>query len=146
MIILVDTRQKDGKHNEKHLQIKSLGYQLKHCALSIGDYMLEGQVSVSVDTKQDLQEVYSNVVNDKSRFMKEVRRAFFNNVKLYVLVEHGNNIKSLKDVYKWTPKYGHVSGRELMERLNHIHMAYGTEFVFCDKSNTGKWIIKLLTT
>lgn len=144
MTIIVDTRQKADKHNKKHEQLKKMGYTLEHRKLDIGDYMLEGNVSVSVDTKQNLQEVYNNIVNDKSRFMKEVRRAFYKQVKLYVLIEHGGAVKALEDVCDWKPKYGTISGRELMDRLISIHRAYGTNFIFCDKRVTGKKIIELL--
>ena len=145
MIIYYDTRQKKGKHDKKHQQIISMGYELQPMALKIGDYMIEGNNSVSVDTKQNLGEVYSNIVNDKSRFMKEVRRAFENKVKLYVLIEHGGTIKTLNDVCDWKPKYGYLSGRDVMERLIAIHRAYGTDFLFCDKRVTGKRIVELLT-
>jgi hypothetical protein len=103
MIIYYDTRQKKGKHDKKHQQIMSMGYELQPMTLKIGDYVIEGNNSVSVDTKQNLGEVYSNIVNDKSRFMKEVRRAFENKVKLYVLIEHGGTIKTLNDVCDWKP-------------------------------------------
>lgn len=76
--------------------------------------------------------------------MKEVRRAREQNIKLIVLIEHGG-IKSLQDVAKWNSKYGNISGRELMERMYRIHIAYGAEFLFCDKRVTGKKIIELLT-
>jgi hypothetical protein len=94
-----------------------MGYELHPKALNIGDYMIEGDNTVSIDTKQNLAEVYSNIFNDRSRFMKEVRRAFENKVKLYVLIEHGGPIKKLEDVCAWRPKYGYHSAREAMERM-----------------------------
>ena len=145
MIIYCDTRQKNGKHTVKHNQMRSLGYELIPKALDVGDYMIEGNDAISVDTKQDLTEVYSNIFNDKSRFMKEVRRAYYSRVKLYVLIEHGGPIKKLEDVCAWRPKYGYRSGREAMERMMKIHMAYGAEFLFCDKRVTGKRIVEILT-
>lgn len=143
-IILVDTRQKEGKHDTKHEQIIRLGYQLKSQKLDIGDYMLVGQDRISVDTKKDLTEIYQDVVSDKSRFMREVRRAYDNKVHLYVLVEHGGQIKNIDDVIKWQPKYGKVSSRSIRERLFRISISYGTEFMFCDKRATGRRIIEIL--
>lgn len=144
MIIFVDTRQKQGKHDKKHEQMKEMGAQLEFKALKIGDYMAEDKPHISIDTKQNMQEVYSNVVNDKSRFMKEVRRAFENKIKLYVLVEHGGAVKNINDVAKWKPKYGHMSAVKIMRRMIEIHIAYGVEWVFCDKRSTGRKIIELL--
>ena len=62
-----------------------------------------------------------------------------------VLIEHGGTIKTLNDVCDWKPKYGYLSGRDVMERLIAIHRAYGTQFLFCDKRVTGKKIIEILT-
>ena len=145
MIIYYDTRQKKGKHDKKHQQILSMGYELQPMALKIGDYMIEGNSFVSVDTKQNLGEVYSNIVNDKSRFMKEVRRCYEKHIKLYVLIEHGGQIKSLADVPSWKPKYGTITSREIADRLYRLHISYGVEFLFCDKRSTGRKIIEILS-
>ena len=93
-----------------------------------------------------MQEMYNCVVNDKSRFMKEVRRCYEKRIKLYVLIEHGGQIKSLADVPKWVPKYGTVSSREIAERLYRLHISYGVDFVFCDKRSTGKKIVEILNS
>lgn len=145
MIIYTDTRQKEGKHDKKHTQIQQLGFEIVHKALSTGDYMLEGNENISIDTKQSLNELYSNIFADRGRFMREIRRAYGSKIKLIVLTEHGGNIKTLNDVALWKPKYGKASGRSLFDNLVNIHMAYGTEFLFCDKRVTGKRIVELLT-
>ncbi len=144
MIIYADTRQKDGKHTKKHEQIEKLGYTLQHKALSIGDYMLEGKDNISIDTKQNLDEIASNVFDESGRFMREVRKAYQNKVKLIVLIEQGGKIKSIEDVPQWNSKYSKITGRGLSNRLFKIHVAYGTEFLFCDKRVTGKRIVELL--
>lgn len=144
MIIYADTRQKKDKHTRKHEQIQKLGYTLEHKALEIGDYMLEGKDKISIDTKQNLDEVASNVFDESGRFMREVRRAYQNKVKLIVLIEHGGKIKTIDDVSKWDSKHSKITGRGLSNRLFRIHIAYGTEFLFCDKRVTGKRIVELL--
>lgn len=144
MIIYADTRQKDGKHTKKHEQIEKLGYTLEHKALSIGDYMLEGKDNISIDTKQNLDEIASNVFDESGRFMREVRKAYQNKVKLIVLIEQGGKIKSIEDVPQWNSKHSKITGRGLSNRLFRIHVAYGTEFLFCDKRVTGKRIVELL--
>lgn len=144
MIIYADTRQKDGKHTKKHEQIEKLGYTLEHKALSIGDYMIEGRDNISIDTKQNLDEIASNVFDESGRFMREVRKAYQNKVKLIVLIEQGGKIKSIEDVPQWNSKHSKITGRGLSNRLFRIHVAYGTEFLFCDKRVTGKRIVELL--
>lgn len=108
--------------------------------------LLLSEMNVSVDTKQDLEELSRNLMNrsDHSRFWKEVRKANENGIKLIILCEHGGQIKSIPDVAKWHSKYSPVSGRALMEEIYRVHIAYGVDFVFCDKRTTGKKIIELL--
>lgn len=104
------------------------------------------EIKISVDTKQNLEELSRNLMNrsDHSRFWKEVRKAKEHGIKLIILCEHGGQIKSIPDVAKWHSKYSPVSGRALMEEIYRVHIAYGVEFVFCDKRRTGKKIIELL--
>lgn len=149
MKILVDTRQKAGKHTKKHAQMEAMGHELIFTPLTensglVGDYMRSDDLSVSVDTKQNLTEVNSNIFSDTSRFMKEVRRAFEAHIKLYVLIEHGGGIKDINDVPSWKPKYGCLNSRRLYDRMCRISIAYGVEFLFCDKRVTGRRIIEIL--
>lgn len=111
----------------------------------VSDLLLK-EIKTSVDTKQDLEELNRNLMNksDHSRFWKEVRKANENGIKLIILCEHGGQIKSIPDVAKWHSKYSLVTGRTLMEEIYRVHIAYGIDFVFCDKRNTGKRIIELL--
>ena len=67
--------------------------------LDVGDYMLEGG-KITIDRKENLDELAKNLTNarDHARFMKEVRRAREQGLKLIVLCEHGGQIKSIPDV------------------------------------------------
>jgi hypothetical protein len=38
-----------------------------------------------------------------------------------------------------------MTGRELAERMYRVHIAYGVEFLFCDKRSTGRRIIEILS-
>ena len=111
----------------------------------VSDRLLR-EIKISVDTKQDLEELSKNLMNrsDHSRFWKEVRKAKEHGIKLIILCEHGGQIKSIPDVAKWHSKYSPVSGRALMEEIYRVHISYGVDFVFCDKRRTGKEIIELL--
>lgn len=139
---IFDSREKKNDHIKAYFE--KHGIQFKVQKLDEGDYQIEGNPNITVDRKQNMQEVYNCVVNDKSRFMKEVRRCYQKRIKLYVLIEHGGQIKSLADVPKWTPKYGTISSREIAERLYRLHISYGVEIIFCDKRSTGKRIVELL--
>lgn len=139
---IFDTREKKNDHIKAYFEMH--GIQFKVHKLDEGDYQIEGNPDRTVDRKQNLQEMYNCVVNDKSRFMKEVRRCHEKRIKLYVLIEHGGQIKSLADVPKWHPKYGTISSREIAERLYRLHISYGVEILFCSKRQTAKKIIEIL--
>ena len=141
-VYIFDTREKKNEHIKAYFE--KHGIQFKVQKVDEGDYQIEGNPNITVDRKQNMQEVYNCVVNDKSRFMKEVRRCYEKRIKLYVLIEHGGQIKSLADVPKWVPKYGTISSREIAERLYRLHISYGVEIIFCDKRSTGKRIVELL--
>ena len=142
IVYIFDTREKKNDHIKAYFE--KHGIQFKVQKLDEGDYQIEGNPNITVDRKQNMQEVYNCVDNDKSRFMKEVRRCYEKRIKLYVLIEHGGQIKSLADVPKWVPKYGTISSREIAERLYRLHISYGVEIIFCDKRSTGKRIVELL--
>lgn len=152
--IFEDTRQQIGKHNNIANYCKNNGIELIRQTLFVGDYVKITDQSISVDTKKDLPELVMDLGTDKSRFMREVARARKYGIKLIVLCEHGENITKLIDVQAWEnpmlnpdhkryhPKA--MSGKTLMKRLIDVHIQYGTEFLFCEKSETGARIIELL--
>lgn len=113
--------------------------------LDVGDYMLEGG-QITVDRKHSLDELARNLTNpkDHARFMKEVRRAKEQRLKLIVLCECGGKVKTIPDVASWQSKHSPVSGRYLMERIYQTHISYGVEFLFCDKRSTPRRILELL--
>jgi ribosome-associated protein len=134
MKIGIDKAQQAGKHDIKHNWLRMNGHELLEIPIPVGDYIeinekvqsvidrrgdklkkmdFMGAVKVSVDTKQDLQEICGNLMGSKKtaegkkvsthdRFRDEVILAQQNSIKLYILVEHGGNIKSLEDVKSWT--------------------------------------------
>lgn len=140
---IFDSREKKNDHIKAYFEKHGIPFKVQK--LDEGDYQIEGKQNISVDRKKDMTEMYNCVVNDKSRFMKEVRRCYEKHIKLYVLIEHGGQIKSLADVPNWKPKYGTISSREIAERLYRLHISYGVEFLFCDKRSTGRRIVELLS-
>lgn len=145
MILYEDTRQQKGKHENVKKYCEKHGIQIIRTKLDEGDYKLSPDDKVTIDTKCDMQEMYHCVVNEKSRFYKEVRRCHDKGIKLIILIEHGGQIKSLADVPKWKPKYGTIPSREIAERLYRLHISYNVEVLFCDKRSTGRRIVELLT-
>ena len=142
---IFDTREKRNEHIKNYFDKHGLEYEVRK--LDVGDYQIDGQPQISVDRKRNLAELSKNLMNakDHSRFRKEVRRAKEQKTKLFVLVEHGGQIKSIQDVAKWTDKYSGVSGRQLAEEIYRVHIAYGVEFLFCDKRKTAAKIVEILS-
>lgn len=113
--------------------------------LYVGDYMSLDNPRLIIDRKQNLGEVCTNLCSrDNSRFWDEIRRAHKNNLKIIFLVEHSNQIKSIPDVAKWNSKYSTITGRQLIDKMFQVAIAYGVDWQFCDKRSTGRRIIEIL--
>lgn len=146
MTIICDSREKKNQHILNFFDENGINYKVKK--MDIADYQIEGIDGLVIDRKQNLEEVATNLMNrdDKSRFWREVRRANASKTKMIVLCEHSRNIKSIQDVSNWHSKFSPVSGRNLMNEIYRVHISYGIEFLFCDKKNTAKEIIRILTS
>lgn len=144
--IIRDTRDKAGKHVNVDSYLTRHGHELIYRKLYVGDVAIDGDESVCIDLKRNLEELSKNLMNrsDKSRFYKEIRRSRERGIKLYVLCEHGPSVKQITDISAWRSDYSGVSGRDLMERIYAAHIGYGVEFLFCDKRSTGKRVAEIL--
>lgn len=140
---IFDTREKKNDHIKAYFDRHGIAYRVEK--LDVGDYMISGG-KVSVDRKQNLSELATNLMNraDKSRFLREVRRAREHGIELIVLCEHGGKVKTIKDVAGWISPYSPVSGRALMDEIYKCHISYGVEFLFCSKRSTGRIIHDIL--
>ena len=145
-ILIEDTRNKVGKHNNVQAYCERHGIELVRQCLDVGDYMVPGG-HIAVDTKRNLDETAHNLLNrnDRSRFWREVRRSREQGIKLYVLTEHSPNIKSIEDVKKWNSKYSKITGKAVAKEIYRVHISYGVEFIFCSKQQTAKKIIEILS-
>jgi len=125
VIILEDCGQKISQHKIKNEYWTSEKIKVIRLPVPCGDYILMndkiqdvidrktkrglevkkmdllGTFSVSVDTKMDLSELYSNLVQSHERFRDELLMAYNNNVKLYILVENKNNVRKIEDLVFW---------------------------------------------
>ena len=81
--------------------MEELGARVIRSKLLAGDYILANNGSISVDTKQDLSEMYGNLIQDHTRLGNEIKLAQGCNIKLIFLIEHGEDIKTMQDVLQW---------------------------------------------
>lgn len=89
MTIIEDTRNKIGQHERKNEQLNALGYKVLRSKLPAGDYGLLTDLSVVIDTKMDLQEIYNNLIGKShATFRNECLLCQQNGIKLIILCEH----------------------------------------------------------
>lgn len=151
MIIIQDFREKHGHHNEIFEYCKENNILIYRMKLEVGDYMLgtfengkyKPMGDKSVDCKQDLAELASDLYKDKLAFNKKYRKCYDNNIQLYVLVEQ--EVKTLRDIVTWSSPHTRVNGRLLLDMIDRLRKSYGVKFVFCPKNQTAQYIIKILT-
>lgn len=143
-MIQIDTREKPHaiagikKFFDRH------GVEYIDKKLDIADYKVVGKDNLVIDRKRNLQEVAQNLCSDdKSRFWREVRSSYKNNIKMIILVEEAG-VHSLVDVVNWHSKYSRLTGRRLQEEMYRVAIAYGVQWEFCRKNSTGKRILELL--
>lgn len=166
MTIQEDTREKKKEVERIEQQFDALGVYHFRSKLPVGDYMNLDNPRLVIDRKHDLGELCTNVTQQHERFKRELLRAEEIGIKLIILCEHGEGIKSLEDVffwknprrqqYKWVtvngrprrvkidPKKMAISGEALYRTLNTIKDRYGVEFYFCTQEETGQRIVELL--
>jgi ribosome-associated protein len=125
-----------------------MGVQLVRCALPFGDYAVIPEISV--DTKNSMNEIASNLTADHERFRHECERAKEAGCILYVLVETEWNINSIDDVHLWKNPRSPLSQRavsgELLEKImKTMERRYGVRFRFCRPDKSAETIIKILS-
>lgn len=148
MIIIEDTRQQTNKHNAKHKAFTDAGDRVFRCKLIVGDYCIAP--SVSVDTKQDIKEIASNMcgsIAEKQRFARECKIANEIGCKLVFLIED-NKYKCIEDLYGkkiWMHSKSVIQGDQLALAMITMQNRYGVEFQFCSPNETADRIKQILT-
>lgn len=160
MVLIEDSRQQqwDGdKHSNIHRYCSRAGIEIMRTALPYGDYCLidpetgEPDLSISVDTKQGMLEIMGNIMNsrDHVRFKAECVKAQEAGSQLVILIEE---IPPLGMVELWQSPLNRQG--KPFTRANPVLFAkciktmterYGVRFVFCDKRQTGRVLIDILT-
>lgn len=149
MTIQIDSREKPKIIESIIAEFDRQGVQHFTSKLFVGDYMSMDNPKLVIDRKHNLSEICSNVVQGHKRFCAELERANQYGIHVIVLIEHSRNVKTLEDVRHWVnPRLKEsplaVSGERLYKILFAISKRYDTEFLFCEKKDTGKRIIEIL--
>lgn len=150
MTIIEDSREKPQAVLKINNYFTQIGARVIRSKMYVGDYQLMSNPYLVIDRKQNLNELCNNVVQDHRRFTDELKRAEEVGISVVVLVEHGGGIKSVEDVPKWeNPRLKEsplaVSGERLYKILKAIEYSYHCRFEFCNKAQTGRRIVEILT-
>ena len=156
MILLIDTRDKLDKikHITDYYDRNNISYD--RTKLYIGDYQRADNPLLLIDRKKDILELATNILEDnmakddgKKRFRNELRRLDQIKGKMYILVEE--KLNCLEDVQKWSSEckkdgspYVKLKGPALYKYLVSYQYKHNIEYIFCDKSQTGRVIAELL--
>lgn len=150
MTIQIDTREKERAIKDIIKTFEANDVKYISSKMYVGDYQNLTNGTVAVDRKQNLSEVCGNVCQQHERFKAELLRAQEAGIKLYILIEHGKDIKSLDDVKNWvnprlkqSPKA--LTGEKLYKIMKTQEERYGITYLFCTKQETGEKIIELLS-
>ncbi|NBH15593.1 hypothetical protein D3Z36_15885 [Lachnospiraceae bacterium] len=165
MQVQVDTREHAKEWERIKGQFDALGVQYFRSKMYVGDYQSLDNPRLVIDRKKDLQELCGNVSSKQhERFKAELLRAKEQGIKLIILCEHGEDVKSLEDVFFWQNPRKYeirwktvngkrvkdvisakaVDGNQLYKSLCTIRDRYNVDFVFCQKEETGQRIIDIL--
>ena len=142
-MIVVDSREKKNQHILDYFITYNIPYVIKK--MDIADYMVDGIGNNVVDRKQNLDELMHNLFGkDKRRFYNEMRLAYENHVKITIVCEHGLKIDSVAAVGRFRSTHSKITGQQLRAEIERVRLAYGAQFVFCEKWQTAKTILKIL--
>lgn len=146
-VIIEDSRQRKGKHEEKRQYFLNQGHIVVRQQMKWGDYGL--YPSVVVDTKQDIIEIAQNLcgnVSERTRFAKEMKGAKLAGIKLVFLIED-SRFSRQSDLYDVEMKLHSgkvVRGEQLATAMSICEIRYGCEFQFCSPDEAGYRIIEIL--
>ena len=146
-VIIEDSRQKRGKHEEKRQYFLDQGHIVVRQQMKWGDYGL--YPNVVVDTKQDITEIAQNLcgnASERNRFTEEMKGAKLAGIKLVFLIET-NLVEKISDLYDVKMKLHSgkvVRGEQLATAMSICEARYGCRFEFCSPNEAGHRIIEIL--
>jgi hypothetical protein len=101
LTIQIDSREKARAIAKIIAEFDKQGVKHYISKLWAGDYMSLDNPRLIIDRKQNLSEYCANTCQNHDRFRNELIRAQENGIKLIILIEHNNRIKSIDDVETW---------------------------------------------
>lgn len=150
--ILIDTREKPQAivNIKKYFDAHGIKYESKK--LDFGDYMTDEHGGISIDRKQNIDELAKNCTVEHERFRRELERARNANAKLIILVTQNRYIFRTKritvrepmDLIRWQSRYSVVNGDRVYRILCKWMNEFDLDVVFCAKNSTGYMITKIL--
>ena len=153
--LMIDTRQKSGKHEAKHGWFASQGIHCVRSKLYVGDYMLVGG-TVSCDSKRDIFELAQDIDQQHQRFKTELINARDAGISLVVLTENDHGVRSLDDLARWRESDAEmrrrrnakrrIEGARLAKACSTMQERYGARFEFCAPDESAWRIVEILTT
>lgn len=149
MVVVEDSRNQIGKHKNINAYLESVGVRVLRSKMIVGDYTLPADQRICIDTKKDMVEVSQNIFQDHKRFKAECELAKDCGIHLVVLIED-NTVANWDELLKWTNPQPNRSaltpnGERCYKVMKAMEYSYGVEFQFCNKHDTGKRILEILT-
>lgn len=149
MVVVEDSRNQIGKHKNINAYLESVGVRVLRSKMIVGDYTLPADQRTCIDTKKDMVEVSQNIFQDHKRFKAECQLAKDCGIHLVVLIED-NTVANWDELLKWTNPQPNRSaltpnGERCYKVMKAMEYSYGVEFQFCNKKDTGKRILQILT-
>lgn len=150
--ILIDTREKPQAivNIKKYFDAHGIKYESKK--LDFGDYMTDEHGGISIDRKQNIDELAKNCTVEHERFRRELERARNANAKLIILVTQNRytfrteriTVREPMDLIRWQSRYSVVNGDRVYRILCKWMNEFNLDVVFCAKNSTGHIITKIL--
>jgi len=149
MLILCDTRQQAGKHENIEKYFIKSGIEFDRQALYVGDYIIANDGRRAVDTKYGVIELAHDIMSeDHERFRRECERAQAAGIDLLVLIEEELPPGGLGNWESPMDRFGKprtlVKGESLKLALLTMTVKYDVRFRFCSPKQTGRCIMEYL--
>lgn len=149
MIVLEDTRQRVGAHDLKAAWFAEHNIKIERTKLYVGDYTLPADQSVCIDSKQTIGELVADCIQDHERFRAELIRAKEAGIRLFILVENKDGVRTAADLPEWknprrfkSPKC--TTGTQLYKIITTMSEKYGAIFLFCKPEESAAIITGIL--
>lgn len=150
--ILIDTREKPNAivNIKKYFDAHGIKYESKK--LDFGDYMTDEHGGISIDRKQNIDELAKNCTVEHERFRRELERARNAGAKLVILVTQNRytfrteriTVREPMDLIRWQSRYSVVNGDRVYRILCKWMNEFDLDVVFCAKNSAGHFITKIL--